>query len=80
MINGRFVVFGSPNYLKNEYGHGYTISIKQTKEKFNDVNSNIIHTMRSLIPQSVLVHTEGLIAEIQAVAANPDAAPENSAA
>ena len=23
MINGRFVVFGSPNYLKNEYGHGY---------------------------------------------------------
>ena len=28
MINGRFVVFGSPNYLKNQYGHGYTVSIK----------------------------------------------------
>ena len=29
MINGRFVVFGSPNYLKTQYGHGYTVSIKQ---------------------------------------------------
>ena len=28
MINGRFVVFGSPNYLKTQYGHGYSISIK----------------------------------------------------
>ena len=27
MINGRFVVFGSPNYLKTQYGHGYTIEI-----------------------------------------------------
>lgn len=36
MINGRFVVFGSPNYLKTQYGHGYTISIKQTKEKFHN--------------------------------------------
>lgn len=36
MINGRFVVYGSPNYLKNAYGHGYTISMKQTKEKFNN--------------------------------------------
>ena len=28
MINGRFVVFGSPNYLKTQYGHGYTVSIR----------------------------------------------------
>ena len=28
MINGRFVVFGSPNYLKTTYGQGYTVSIK----------------------------------------------------
>jgi len=28
MINGRFVVFGSPNYLKNQYGHGYTFTIR----------------------------------------------------
>ena len=28
MINGRFVVFGSPNYLKTTYGKGYTVSIK----------------------------------------------------
>ena len=36
MINGRFVVFGSPNYLKTEYGHGYTISIKQTSQNWKD--------------------------------------------
>lgn len=36
MINGRFVVCGSPNYLKNQYGHGYTVTIRQASEKFND--------------------------------------------
>lgn len=28
MVNGRFVVFGTPNYLKTQYGHGYTISVR----------------------------------------------------
>jgi hypothetical protein len=45
MINGRFVVFGSPNYLKNEYGHGYTVSVKQTKQAMNDPNRNIMSLM-----------------------------------
>jgi len=27
MINGRFVVFGSPDYLKTQYGQGYTIEL-----------------------------------------------------
>lgn len=41
MINGRFVVYGSPNYLKTKYGHGYTVIIKQTKKKFSEDSSNI---------------------------------------
>jgi ATP-binding cassette subfamily A (ABC1) protein 3 len=28
MINGRFVVYGSPNHLKANYGQGYLISLK----------------------------------------------------
>jgi ATP-binding cassette, subfamily A (ABC1), member 3 len=36
MINGRFVIVGSPNYLKSVYGHGYNVSVKQTKQAFND--------------------------------------------
>lgn len=28
MINGRFVCYGSPGYLKSHYGEGYTIMIK----------------------------------------------------
>jgi len=27
MINGRFVVYGSPGHLKSEYGLGYSISM-----------------------------------------------------
>jgi ATP-binding cassette subfamily A (ABC1) protein 3 len=27
MINGRFVCYGSPGYLKSQYGQGYTIVI-----------------------------------------------------
>ena len=58
MINGRFVVFGSPNYLKSKYGHGYTVTIRQTKEAFNDPSRNILEVMPTLIPQALLVHTE----------------------
>jgi len=28
MINGRFVCFGSPGYLKSKYGQGYTVTVK----------------------------------------------------
>jgi len=59
MINGRFVVFGSPNYLKSQYGHGYTVTIKQTREANKDQNKNIIGLMNSIIPQALLVHTDG---------------------
>lgn len=30
MINGRFVVYGSPGHLKTNYGLGYTVSVKYT--------------------------------------------------
>ena len=28
MINGRFACYGSPSFLKSEYGKGYSINIK----------------------------------------------------
>ena len=28
MINGRFVVYGSPGHLKSTYGLGYTVNLK----------------------------------------------------
>lgn len=28
MINGRFVVYGSPGHLKDSYGKGYTINLR----------------------------------------------------
>lgn len=45
MVNGRFVVFGTPNYLKTQYGHGYTISVRQTLQKFKDSQMNILQVM-----------------------------------
>jgi ATP-binding cassette subfamily A (ABC1) protein 3 len=33
MINGRFVIFGSPNYLMEAYGLGYMFSITVNTEK-----------------------------------------------
>ena len=36
MINGKFVVFGSPNMLRSEYGTGYQISILQDANAFRD--------------------------------------------
>lgn len=31
MINGRFVCYGTPGYLKEHYGQGYRFILKQTK-------------------------------------------------
>ena len=41
MINGRFVVFGSPNYLKTQYGQGYTIELTQERSAFNNPDTKI---------------------------------------
>ena len=36
MINGRFVCFGSPSYLRQTYGHGYSIEVIQAGNKYMD--------------------------------------------
>ena len=56
MINGRFVVFGSPNYLKTQYGQGYTIEIVQEHQKFFAPNTNIRTLIASRIPSAELIH------------------------
>lgn len=33
MVNGRFVVYGTPSHLKQTYGHGYTLIIKQDAQQ-----------------------------------------------
>jgi hypothetical protein len=33
MVNGRFVVYGSPSHLKQAYGHGYTLIIRQNEHQ-----------------------------------------------
>jgi len=33
MINGRFVVYGSPGQLKSKYGTGYLVSIKHVMQE-----------------------------------------------
>ena len=34
MINGKFVVYGTPSYLKTRYGQGYSITVCQARDKF----------------------------------------------
>jgi ATP-binding cassette subfamily A (ABC1) protein 3 len=41
MINGKFVVMGSPGHLKKEYGTGYAVNIKIASSKLNEVNETI---------------------------------------
>lgn len=60
MINGRFVVVGSPNYLKTTYGHGYNLTIRQTRQDFNNPTNNICENIKVLMPQAALVHSEGM--------------------
>jgi ABC-type multidrug transport system ATPase subunit len=56
MINGRFVVFGTPNYLKTQYGHGYTIEIRQEQEKYDAPNTCVKTKVAQLMPSAELVH------------------------
>lgn len=56
MINGRFVVLGSPNYLKTQYGHGYTIEIQQENSLFKRQDTNIHTIIKQRIPTALLIH------------------------
>jgi hypothetical protein len=33
MINGRFVVYGTPTYLKEKYSYGYLLKMKMLKSE-----------------------------------------------
>ena len=37
MINGRFVVYGSPGHLKANYGQGYMITLRHVPEKKDEL-------------------------------------------
>ena len=56
MINGRFVVFGSPNYLKTQYGQGYTIEIIQERANFDRHDENVRNLMSQEFPTAELIH------------------------
>ena len=45
MINGRFVVYGTPSYLKTNYGQGYSITVSQPRDRFVNANTNIKNLM-----------------------------------
>ena len=55
MINGRFVVFGSPNYLKTQYGQGYTIELQQERSQFNNPSTKITDLIAREIPGAELI-------------------------
>lgn len=38
MINGRFVVYGTPGHLKQAYGHGYTLVLRQNEQQVGSFN------------------------------------------
>lgn len=55
MINGRFVVYGTPNYLKTQYGQGYTIELKQDRQKFENHETSVKTLIAQTIPAAELI-------------------------
>ena len=56
MINGKFVCYGSPGYLKSKYGQGYQVTIKHS-EKVEDIIEKL--------PELTLLKTQDLENELQ---------------
>ena len=50
MINGRFVVFGTPNYLMETYGLGYMFTITVDKEKVDPVKAQKV--IKQVLPSA----------------------------
>lgn len=69
MINGRFVVFGSPNYLKTQYGQGYTVEIIQERQMFENPETDVRRYIAQQIPSAELIHDS----TVTQVVDNPDA-------
>jgi ABC-type multidrug transport system ATPase subunit len=49
MINGRFVVFGSPGHLKSTYGQGYSVNFKVETPRVSDLEEYITSNLPYLI-------------------------------
>merc|ERR1712156_66872 len=75
-INGRFVVFGTPNYLKTQYGQGYTIELKQDKAKFDNAQTNVRRIVSQPLPSAELIH-DSSADDVAAVDAPPAPAANN---
>merc|ERR1712157_319617 len=54
MINGRFVVYGSPSFLRNKYGQGYQISVTQKNQLFQAPETSILNRIRQYLPYATV--------------------------
>lgn len=62
MINGRFVVYGSPGHLKSEYGLGYSISLLARGEA-TEMKAYVTSKMPYLEYKDSVVSKDSLIGE-----------------
>ena len=58
MINGSFVCYDSPGYLKSQYGKGYNVSVKsKTFDQAQEyLNEKILKRILQKLKQLVVVH------------------------
>ena len=56
MVNGRFVCFGSPQHLKNKFGHGYTLIARlgQSKDGTTASSEPLKNFVKSTFPNSTI--------------------------
>lgn len=54
MVNGNFVCLGSPQHLKNKYGHGYTLFCRMGLDERGFVcgSENLVNFMRKTFPDT----------------------------
>lgn len=56
MVNGRFVCFGSPQHLKNKFGHGYTLIARLglSKDGTTTPSEPVKNFVKSTFPDSTI--------------------------
>lgn len=54
MVNGQFVCLGSPQHLKNKYGHGYTLFCRMglNKDGYVSASGELINFVKNTFPKS----------------------------
>jgi ABC-type multidrug transport system ATPase subunit len=57
MINGRFVVMGSPGYLKDQYGTGYIINLRPIVPE-NQIDEYIQQNFNGILEKKGTLQTE----------------------